>query len=268
MNNLDFSHPWHFSDVVLSVEGTRFHVHRSTLSMWSPVFEKMFTSDFAEKDAEEIALSGKKAEEVEVLLNIVYPHGRAQDVTDENCQFLMELSDEYQMERVKELYCQYLSCHVQDTNCVKFYMIADRFGLDAVLKETLQGSMYLPLSSLEKDEFFKELPDKTKLEICKARIQELEKTLAKYVCTCSSLVTGVYKTVAEKVQTAECDNYEVHRCGVNERFKLSCKCCRRRVQNANCDIEYWAFRTYFKKLFDLEHCNRNARQCKSSAAAS
>lgn len=128
--------------------------------------------------------------------------------------------------------------------------------------------MYLPLSSLEKDEFFKELPDKTKLEICKARIQELEKTLAEYVCTCSSLVTGVYKTVAEKVQTTECDNYEVHRCGVNERFKLSCKCCRRRVQNANCDIEYWAFRTYFKKLFDLEHCNRTARQCKSSAAAS
>lgn len=236
--------------------------------MWSPVFEKMFTSDFAEKDAEEITLPGKKAKEVEVLLKVVYSHGRAQKVTDENCQFLLELSDEYQMERVKELCCEYLSCHVQDTNCVKFYMIGDRFGLDAVLKETLQESKYLRLSCLEKDEFFKELPDKTKLEICKARIQELEKTLAEYVCTCSSLVTGVYKTVAEKVQTTECDNYEVHRCGVNERFKLSCKCCRRRVQNANCDIEYWAFRTYFKKLFDLEHCNRTARQCKSSAAAS
>lgn len=172
------------------------------------------------------------------------------------------------MERVKELCCEYLCYNVQDTNCVKFYMIADRFGLDAVLKETLQESKYLPLSSLEKDEFFKELPDKTKLEICKARIQELERTLAEYVCTCSNLVIGVYKTVAEKVQTTECDNYEVHRCGVNERFKLSCKCCRRRVQNANCDIDYWVFRTYFKKLFDLEHCNRTARQCKSSAVAS
>ena len=49
--------------------------------MWSPVFEKMFTSDFAEKDAEEIALPGKKAKEVEVLLKIVYSHGRAQRVT-------------------------------------------------------------------------------------------------------------------------------------------------------------------------------------------
>ena len=51
---------------------------------------------------------------------------------DENCQFLLELSDEYQMEWVKELCCEYLSDNVQDTNCVKFYMIADMFGLDAV----------------------------------------------------------------------------------------------------------------------------------------
>ena len=81
MNNPNFSSPWHFSDVILFVEGTRFHVHRSTLSMWSPVFEKMFTSEFAEKDAEEIALPGKNAKEVEVLLKIVYSHGRAQRVT-------------------------------------------------------------------------------------------------------------------------------------------------------------------------------------------
>lgn len=66
MYNPKFSQPWHFSDVVLSVEGTKFHVHKSTLSMWSPVFEKMFTSDFAEKDAEEIELPGKKSREVEV----------------------------------------------------------------------------------------------------------------------------------------------------------------------------------------------------------
>lgn len=172
------------------------------------------------------------------------------------------------MERVKELCCEYLSCNVHDANCLKFYMIAERFGLDALLKETLQESKYLPLSSLEKSEFFMELPDATKLGICKAKIQELEKTLAEYVSACSSLVSGVYKRVAEKVQTTECDNYEVHRCGMNERFKLSCKCCRRRVQYANCDIEYWDFRTQLKKLFDLEHCNRTARQCKSSTATS
>ena len=167
------------------------------------------------------------------------------------------------MERVKELCCEYLSCNVQDTTCVKFYMIADKFALGSLMNETLQESKYLPLSSLQNDECFKELPDKTKLEVFQTRIYELEKTLGEYVNTCSSLVTSIYKKVAEKVQTTECDNYEVHRCGANERFKLSCKCCRRRVQYANCELEYWDFRTLLKKLFDLEHCNRTARQCKS-----
>ena len=81
MYDPDFSQPWHFSDVVLSTEGTKFHVHRCTLSMWSLVFELMFTSEFAEKDAKEITLPGKKAAEIEVLLRIVYSHGRAQKIT-------------------------------------------------------------------------------------------------------------------------------------------------------------------------------------------
>ena len=81
MYNPDFSQPWHFSDVVLSVEEAKFHVHKSTLSMWSPVFEKMFTADFAEKNAKEIELPGKKAGELEVLLNVVYTHGSGQKIT-------------------------------------------------------------------------------------------------------------------------------------------------------------------------------------------
>lgn len=183
-------------------------------------------------------------------------------VLEENCQFLLELAEEYQMDTVKELCCEYLSGNVQDTTCVKFYMIAERFRLDSLLKETLQQTKYLPWRTLDQDAYFDKLPDKTKLEICKTRIQELEKTLAEYVNTCSSLVDAVYRKVAEKVQTTECDNYEVHRCGVNERFKLSCKCCRRRVQYAECDLEYWIFRTQLKKLFDLEHYNKTARECK------
>ena len=57
----DFSEPWKFSDVVLVVEDQKFHVHRSTLSIWSPVFETMFTSMFKEKNINEIPLPGKKA---------------------------------------------------------------------------------------------------------------------------------------------------------------------------------------------------------------
>ena len=68
----DFSKPWKFSDVVLVVEDQKFHVHRSTLSIWSPVFETMFTSMFKEKNMNEIPLPGKKESEIKELLLIIY----------------------------------------------------------------------------------------------------------------------------------------------------------------------------------------------------
>jgi len=60
----EFSKPWNQSDVVLIVDGQHFHVHRAILTMFSPVFSRMFSSDFKEKDADEIPLPEKKAAEI------------------------------------------------------------------------------------------------------------------------------------------------------------------------------------------------------------
>ena len=69
----DFTQAWKFRDVVLVVEGEKLHVHRAVLAMCSPVFEKMFTSEFQEKEKKEISLPGKKANEVKELLQVIYP---------------------------------------------------------------------------------------------------------------------------------------------------------------------------------------------------
>ena len=68
-----FSEPWKFSDVVLVVEDQRFLVHRSTLAFWSPVFERMLSAEFKEKDNSEIPLPEKKASEFEEMLQMQYP---------------------------------------------------------------------------------------------------------------------------------------------------------------------------------------------------
>ncbi|XP_068762161.1 kelch repeat and BTB domain-containing protein 4-like isoform X2 [Montipora capricornis] len=234
----DFSKPWHFSDVVLSVEGVKFHVHKSTLSMWSPVFEKMLTSDFLERYAEQI------------------------DLPDDNYQFLLELAEEYQIKRVTEFCTEYLSRNIDSETFARYYVVAEKFGLETVMKESLKESSYLQLSYLESDDDFTELPDKTKVEFLRFRIQELEKTLGEYVTTCSSLVTNVYRTVAATFDRIECDNYQVHGIGRYEHFKLSCKCCRRRVQNANCQVHYSVIKAELKKLFDLGNCNKTAQELK------
>ena len=65
---LNFSKLWKMSDLVLLVEERKLHVHKSILAISSPVFETMMSSNFKEKNAREIPLPGKKAEEVEELL--------------------------------------------------------------------------------------------------------------------------------------------------------------------------------------------------------
>ena len=92
-----FAEPWKFSDVVLVVEDQRFHVHRGTLAFWSPVFEKMLSAEFKEKNNDEILLPEKKAKEFEVMLYMMYPSLEEKLVTKMNCYFLFELAHEYQI---------------------------------------------------------------------------------------------------------------------------------------------------------------------------
>jgi len=111
---------------------------------------------------------------------------------------------------------------------------------------------------------FNELKPEIKLEISMERVKELEKTLSEYAKTCSTLVELIYREVAHTaLAEIECDNLPVHRTGSHDAFKMSCKCCRRRVQNANCELQYFEFRDLLKKLFDLEQCNRMARRAKN-----
>ena len=77
----DFLEPWKLSDVILVVEDEKLHVHRSILALWSPVFEKMFSSEFKEKNKDEILLPGKKASEVKTLLLMMYPSLEEKKVT-------------------------------------------------------------------------------------------------------------------------------------------------------------------------------------------
>ena len=80
---INFNQPWKLSDVILVVEEEKFHVHRAVLALSSPVFEKMFWSEFQEKDKKEVTLPDKKADEVEGLLLMLYPSVAEKQITEE-----------------------------------------------------------------------------------------------------------------------------------------------------------------------------------------
>ena len=94
-----YSQPWKSSDLVLSVEDRKFHVHRALLTVASEVFETMFTSNFKEKSAPQIELPGKKASDIEQLLNFIYPN-KDFILSRANCFPLFMLANEYQIERL------------------------------------------------------------------------------------------------------------------------------------------------------------------------
>lgn len=178
---------------------------------------------------------------------------------EENYEFLLELAEEYQIKRVKELCTEYLLFDMHDKNCERFYVVAEKYGLRQVMQKALEESNYRTLRSFESDDDFVNLPNKTKVEFLKFRVQELEETLKKYVTTCSELVSRVYKMVARQEKGSVCDNYEAHHSSAGS-FMLSCQCCQRRVERSNCQISFVVFQEYLKTLFDLGHQNRTVQR--------
>ena len=60
-------------DLKLIVEGRSIHVNKATLALLSPVFEKMFTANFRERDCEELELPDKTYDSFIEFLDCVYP---------------------------------------------------------------------------------------------------------------------------------------------------------------------------------------------------
>ena len=177
----DFSVPWKCSDVVLVVERQKFHVHRYTLAMWSPVFEKMFTSEFKEKNSCEIPLPNKKASEIKELLLIIYPtiSGKAwKTVTDENCYFLLELADEYQMEdirnRCEDVLVDLVSRKLGNS-CLAVLPFAQYYKLEKLLGTIVNKARQLTLSDFKSHEMYDKMDPAVYKQIVEGIIERLEK---------------------------------------------------------------------------------------------
>ena len=152
-----------FSDVVLVVEDQKFHVHRFVLAMWSPVFTKMFSSDFKEKNSEEIPLPDKVAYEIKELLLIIYPTVSQKGwntVTNENCYFLLKLADEYQMDAIKQMCEDFLVKKVTSMSGNTFLnelRFAQAYKLDNLITAIVDKAVHeLRLDDFKSHEMYKD----------------------------------------------------------------------------------------------------------------
>ena len=182
----DFSEPWKCSDAVLVVEDQKFHVHRYILAMWSPVFEKMFTSEFKEKNSCEIPFPDKKASEIKELLLIIYLNisGKARNtVTNENCYFLVKLADEYQMEeifkRCEDVLVKLVSSK-PDNTFLGDLTFAQTYKLERLLETIVNKARQLRLRDFKSHEMYDKMDPCIYKQIVEGIIEKLEKNLSKH----------------------------------------------------------------------------------------
>ena len=180
----DFSQPWKLSDLVLVVEEERFHVHKAMLAFWSPVFEKMFTSEFQEMSKNEVPLPGKKASEMKELLLMMYPSadpivtGRA--ITKESCYFLVKLAHEYQMEAIIARCENFMAQKVgmADKESVLADLIfAQTYKLEKLKLASVNQAQRLSLDELRKDEMFDQIQPHNVQKIMEGIIKRLQREL-------------------------------------------------------------------------------------------
>ena len=182
-----FSQPWKTSNLILVVQGRRFHVHKEVLIVCSPVFEAMLSSDFKEKSLEEIPLPGKMEDETEQLLEAIYPD-RKVSVTKENCFPLLRLSTEYQMAQLKADCENYVNawCKKDMTKdeAIEVVILSQTYPLG---EQTVQGCMKRFVSdenvgwgNLQKHRMFSDLNPKNLQQITEERVKYLESAHSKW----------------------------------------------------------------------------------------
>lgn len=99
-STFDFEETSWRSDFVLIVEGKRLYVARIILMLASPVFERMFLSEFKEKSRDELELPGKKKEQVVEFLRFIYPNAPTRFACD-TARNILPLAEEYQVMNLK-----------------------------------------------------------------------------------------------------------------------------------------------------------------------
>ncbi|KAK7116043.1 BTB and MATH domain-containing protein 38-like isoform X2 [Littorina saxatilis] len=100
------------SDVTFVVDGRELHFCKSFLKASSPVFNRMFSSDFTEKDKRVIPLPGKKIKQMDVFLQQLHPVHCWKQIPDSLLDPILSLADEYQVEHIRRKSETYIGAQI------------------------------------------------------------------------------------------------------------------------------------------------------------
>jgi len=98
----------------------------------------MFTSDLNEKNSVEIPLPGRKANEIKLLLQIMYDTSWNRNIlTKENCYFLLDLAHEYKVDSINQMCEDFLVSLVKEKrekDVLTILLVGQRYELKTLIK--------------------------------------------------------------------------------------------------------------------------------------
>lgn len=121
-------------DVTLQAAEATFPAHRNVLAVSCPYFQKLFTSDMKEKNAQTISLKELevRASAVDTLLTYLYTGNI--DVTHFNAEELVVLADYLLIPEVKAMASEELETKVNVSNCLSYLDFAKRYNCERLVQ--------------------------------------------------------------------------------------------------------------------------------------
>ncbi|XP_062597015.1 uncharacterized protein LOC134258468 [Saccostrea cucullata] len=156
--------PFPPTDVILEVQGMDIHLNKQVLMDASPVFKRMFESDFSEKHKDRIPLPEKKYAEFVNFLYTFYNPELLAPITEKNVLEVACLADEYEIMDLKlkcELFildnferaCEEGGFHIDTDTLVNYAVYAEKHGVELLLPSTIILCSKRSIESLKQANF-------------------------------------------------------------------------------------------------------------------
>ncbi|XP_076465544.1 BTB and MATH domain-containing protein 36-like [Babylonia areolata] len=166
-------------DVTIIVGNMLIHFNKALLMVSSPVFARMFTSDFKEKKQKTIELPGKDPVAVLSFLRQLHPaHSWEELSSDAELEALLKLADEYDVPHIKTKCSKFIRNQMEFTltthRVLQFLYMCHVHQLTELQDELLILASEHPVEQLKSSEFFSRLEPSKQLLLVMKRCQLLE----------------------------------------------------------------------------------------------
>lgn len=112
-------------DIVISVDGRKFHAHKVVLAGCSPYLRAMFTNGMLETDKNTVEIHGIDPGTMDMLLDFVY--NGSVEVTIENVQMLLQGASMLNLISLRNVCCHFLQQHLDASNCLGLHYFLTHF---------------------------------------------------------------------------------------------------------------------------------------------